>query len=321
MSKTLLVDVRVLTEAQRASIGAEARARGYEAVFCFDDAQALSAAREAEIIFGANEALLQCSPKLKWLCVPSAGAEQYLKPALEDREGVLLSNSSGAYGVTIAEHIAMVSLMLMRRELDYAELVRSRGWRRDLPVRSIRDSWVTLLGTGDIGREAASRLRSFGPRSIVGVNRSGRNPGGAFDAVHALDALDGLLTETDLLVMSLPSTPETEGLLDARRLELMPEDAFIVNVGRGSAIDEAALARQLRAGRFAGVALDVFANEPLPAEDPLWDCPRLLITPHVAGNMTLGYTVQRIVELFIEDFRNYCDGLPLRRRVERGKGY
>jgi phosphoglycerate dehydrogenase-like enzyme len=101
----------------------------------------------------------------------------------------------------------------------------------------------------------------------------------------------------------------------------MPPDAFIVNVGRGSAIDEAALARQLREGRFAGVALDVFVREPLPADDPLWECPRLLVTPHVAGNMTLGYTVERIVALFLEDFGLYCDGAPLLRRVKPGKGY
>ena len=315
MSRVLLVDIPVLSDAQRAAIEAAARERDFEVTY--DPA----AAGEAEILFGANAALLQRSPKLKWLCVPSAGAEQYLKPALEDREGVMLSNSSGAYGVTIAEHIVMVTLMLMRREMEYAELVGRRGWRRDLPIRSIRDSRVTLLGTGDIGQEAAVRLRAFGPKSITGVNRRGRNPGAMFDAVVTFDRLDEVLPETDLLIMSLPSTPETQGIMDDRLLGLLHGDAFIVNVGRGSAIDESALARQLHGGRFAGVALDVFTHEPLPGDDPLWDCPRLLITPHVAGNMTLAYTRQRIVELFLEDFDNYCKGRPLQRRVERAQGY
>ena len=321
MSKILLVDIRQLTGAQRAAIEAEARARGFSAVFSEDAAQAASAAAEAEIIFGPNAELLKHSPKLKWLCVPSAGADNYLKPALEERDGVMLSNSSGAYGVTIAEHIVMVTLMLMRREMEYVEVVRNRGWQRNLRIRSIRASRVTLLGTGDIGREAALRLRGFAPRSIVGVNRSGAARGDVFDEVAPIGALDALLPNTDLLVMSLPDTPETRRIMDARRLGLLPEDAFIVNVGRGSAIDQAALADQLRAGRFAGVALDVFEREPLPADDPLYDCPRLLITPHVAGNMTLDYTLERIVALFLEDFGNYCDGLPLERRVERGKGY
>ena len=315
MRRVILVDIPILTEGQRAAIASEAQRRGFEVTFDVKDAI------DAEIIFGANADLLARAPKLKWLCVPSAGAEQYLKPALEDREGVLLSNSSGAYGVTIAEHIVMVTLMLMRREMEYAALVAGRGWRRDLPIRSIRDCRVTLLGTGDIGREAALRLKAFGPGSVIGINRGGRSPGTMFDAVTAIDGLDAVLPETDLLVMSLPSTPETQNILDDRRLRLMPPDAFIVNVGRGSAIDEAALARQLREGRFAGVALDVFVREPLPADDPLWECPRLLVTPHVAGNMTLGYTVERIVALFLEDFGRYCDGAPLLRRVKPGKGY
>lgn len=315
MRRVLFVDIPILTERQRAAIVSEARRRGFEVTFDVKDVA------DAEIIFGANADLLSRAPKLKWLCVPSAGAEQYLKPALEDREGVMLSNSSGAYGVTIAEHIVMVTLMLMRREMEYAALVAGRGWRRDLPIRSIKDCRVTLLGTGDIGREAALRLKAFGPRSITGINRGGRSPGAMFDAVTAIDGLDAVLPETDLLVMSLPSTSETQNILDDRRLRRMPTDAFIVNVGRGSAIDEAALARQLREGRFAGVALDVFVHEPLPADDPLWECPRLLVTPHVAGNMTLGYTVERIVALFLEDFGRYCDGAPLLRRVEPGKGY
>ena len=315
------MDLRNLNAAQKALIEATARDRGWNVTFAADDATAFEAAKDAEIIFGNNAKLLKDAPKLKWLCLSSAGADAYLKPVLEERQGVLLSNSSGAYGVTIAEHIVMVTLMLMRRQMEYTEVTRLRGWRRDLPIRSIRDSRVTLLGTGDIGREAAIRLRAFGPKKITGVNRSGRNPGDMFDAVVPVSALDDLLPRVDLLIMALPGTPETRHILDARRLTLLPEDAFIVNVGRGSAIDEAALVSQLRAGRFAGVALDVFAREPLPADDPLRTCPRLLITPHVAGNMTLDYTVARIVELFLEDFANYCDGRPLARRVEPGKGY
>lgn len=321
MTKTLLVDVRELTDSQRATIADAARARGFRAAFASNEAEAEAVAPEAEILFSLNAALLKNAPKLKWWCVPYAGVDAFLKPALEDRRDILLSSSSGAYGVTIAEHIVMVTLMLMRRQMEYTEVVRNGGWRRDLPIRAIRGSRIAVLGAGDIGREAAVRLRAFGPASVVGVNRSGINPGDMFDAVVSVDALDDLLPRVDVLIMALPDTPETRHILDARRLHLLPEDAFIVNVGRGSAIDEAALAAQLHAGRFAGVALDVFAREPLPADDPLRTCPRLLITPHVAGNMTLDYTVARIVELFLEDFGNYCEGRPLARRVEPGKGY
>ena len=320
MTRRLLVNITQLTPAHRESIDQAARARGFEALFCDDPASARAAAMEAEIIFGPDVGLLSVSPKLRWLCVPSAGAEQYLKPALKDR-GVLLSNSSGAYGVTIAEHIVMVTLELMRRQQEYQALVAKRGWRRDLPIHSIRDSRIAMLGTGDIGWEAASRLRAFGPKSIVGVNRSGRAAEGFFDEIFMIDRLDDILPDTDLLVLSLPDTPDTRGLLDARRLQLLPEGAFIVNVGRGSAIDQAALEQALRAGCLGGAALDVFVREPIPPEDTLWDCSRLLITPHVAGNMTLPYTVSRIVALFLEDFERYCDGLPLKRGLSLTKGY
>ena len=321
MNRTILVTLRNLNAAQDALIESAAREKGYDVIFAADDARAQAAAAEAEIIFGASAPLLKCSPNLKWLCVPSAGADQYLKPALQDRQGVLLSNSSGAYGVTIAEHVTMVTLMLMRRQMEYDDVTRARGWRRDLPIRSIRDCRVTLLGTGDIGKEVAIRLRAFGPKKIVGVNRRGRNPGDMFDEIHTFDALEKVLPETDLLVMSLPGTPETKNIMGARLLALMPQDAFLVNVGRGTCLDEAALMDQLNAGRFAGVALDVFQTEPLAADHPLRDCPRLLITPHIAGNMTLAYTRQRIVELFIEDLDNYCAGRPLKRGVALQQGY
>ena len=319
--KKLLVNIVNLNGAQRRSIAKAAEGRGFECKICDGDAEALREAVDAEILFTANPDLARASKALKWLCVPSAGAEAYLDDSLYAQPEARLTNSSGAYGVTIAEHIVMVTLMLMRRMLDYADVVASRQWERGLPIRSIRGSRITLLGTGNIGQEAAARLRAFGPESIIGVNRSGRHPGGEFDAVCSLNGLDDALRETDLLIMSLPGTPETAGIMDARRLSLLPTGAYLVNVGRGSAIDERTLETLLRSGRLAGAALDVFATEPLKPQDPLWDCPRLLITPHVSGNMTLPYTVERIVSQFLEDFENYCDGRPLKRLVDRRAGY
>ena len=321
MARRILVHIAALTAAQRERLTAAAAARGFETCFRDDRASALEAAGDAEILFTADADLLDAAPKARWLCVPSAGAENYLKPVLEDRGGVRLSCSSGAYGVTIAEHIVMVTLELMRHQQEYAGIVSQRRWERQLPIRSIRGSRVTLLGTGNIGAEAAHRLRAFGPASIVGLNRSGRHPGGDFDRVLPISALDDALPETDLLVMALPGTRETAGLMDRRRLMLLPGDAYIVNVGRGSAIDQAALLELMQGGHLAGAALDVFEREPIPADDPIWDCPRLLITPHCSGNMTLGYTVDRIVEQFLEDFGNYCAGRPMERLVDRERGY
>ena len=321
MSRKLLVHTRFFAEKHIAAIDAAARARGFEMVFTDDADQAVAAAGDAEILFCAEPRLPKAAPELKWLCLTSAGADAYLKPGAILNPDALLTNSSGAYGVTIAEHVVMVTLELMRRQQEYADVVARRDWVRTLPVRSIRNCRCTLLGTGDIGREAAIRLQAFGPKRVVGVNRGGRNPGEMFDEVVSIDRLDEVLPETDLLVMSLPGTPETKGLMDARRIGLMPADAFLVNVGRGNALDQRALEAHLRAGRLLGAALDVFEKEPIENDDTLWECPRLLITPHVAGNMTLPYTVDRIVELFLEDFDNYCAGRPLKRLVDRQKGY
>ena len=214
----------------------------------------------------------------------------------------------------------MTALEMLRRQQDYEEIVRRREWIRNLPVRSLRDARITLLGTGDIGRETAVRLRAFAPASLTGVNRGGKNPDGLFDRVLTRDRLRDVLPETDILIASLPGTPETKGMLSRESLALLPDGALLVNVGRGSLLDQQALEAELRAGRLRA-ALDVFEEEPLPPDASLWSCPNLLITPHTAGNMTLPYTRRRIVELFLEDFENYCAGRPLLRRVDPRRGY
>ena len=320
IKRKMLVAIAALSEQHRSSIRQAAQERGFEAVFCDDDAQALLHAQEAEVIFSSSAALAPNAPHLRWQCTPSAGVNQFFAVDAFVSRAAALSNSSGAYGVTIAEHIVMLALEMLRCQPEYNAIVARREWRRNLPVRSIKNSRVTLLGTGDIGQEAAVRLRAFGPSCLTGVNRSGKNPNGLFDSVRQQEELDDVLPQTDLLIISLPGTAETQHMLHAARLALLPDGALIVNVGRGTVIDQAALEKELRAGRLRA-ALDVFESEPLPAKSTLWACPNLLITPHTAGNMTLPYTVERIVALFLEDFDRYCAGQPLQRQVDLKKGY
>ena len=321
MSKKMVVVLPNLIDAHRKEILSAAMAHGYDVCFFDSAASALPALADAEIVFGQSEQLARHAPQLRWLCTPSAGVNQFAAPGAFPAQNALLSNSSGAYGVTIAEHIIMVTLEMMRRRAQYNDIVSQRDWVRDLPIHSIKNSRITLLGTGDIGQETALRLRAFGPRRIWGVNRSGRNPGSMFDEVFPAEQLDDLLPSTDLMILSLPGTPETDGIMNDKRLSLLPRDAYLVNVGRGNALDERALEALLRSGHLSGAALDVFGQEPLPKNSSLWACPRLMITPHIAGNMTLPYTVERIVSLFLEDFENYCAGRPLLRLVDREAGY
>ena len=319
MRRKLITVLSALNENHRALIRAAAEKNGFDALFFDCDAQALPHLADAEIVFGQAVFLAQNSPRLRWLCTPSAGVDHFQGGVFASPDAVL-TNSSGAYGVTIAEHVVMVILEMLRRQMDYTEIVRRREWIRDLPVDSIKNSRITLLGTGDIGQETALRLRAFSPASLTGVNRSGKNPDGLFDRVFLPQDMDTALPETDILIISLPGTPETLRLLDARRLALLPDQALVVNVGRGTVIDQSALEAELRKNRLRA-ALDVYEQEPVSQKDTLWDCPNLLMTPHVAGNMTLPYTKDRIVALFLEDFENYCAGRPLMRQVDLKRGY
>ena len=275
-----------------------------------------------DVVYGFGMNTVRTQKSVKWLCVPSAGVDYLMKPGTFANEECLLTNSSGAYGVTIAEHIITVTLMMMRRYTEvYEETLRSEWGEPHRAQRSIYGSRILVLGTGDIGSSFAKRAKAFEPASIIGVNRSGCCDDPVYDAIYKVADLDKLLPETDLLAMSLPDTAETRGILSRDRIRLLPEDAYIVNVGRGSAIDEDAMADCLEAGHLGGAALDVFQKEPLPKDSRLWKIPRLLITPHIAGNLTLEHTLDKNVDMFCEDLENFAQGRPLKYLVDRNRGY
>ena len=215
----------------------------------------------------------------------------------------------------------MVTLMLLRRMPEYEAVVRRRGWSNQLPIRSIRDNAFTILGTGNIGNHVAQRMRGMGAAKIIGVSRSGRAQEGVYDEVYPISALDQVLKDTKILVMALRGTAETVHILNRERMARLPEGAYVINVGRGTALDQAALKEALDGGRLGGAALDVMDPEPLPADDPLWEAKNLILTPHVSGNMTLGYTCDENVRLFCEDLKNYAAGRPLAGYVDRQRGY
>ena len=258
---------------------------------------------------------------MKWFCGSFAGVDAYLDDALYPSPEVMLSNSSGAYGVTIAEHLIMVTLMLLRHADTYLHHADAHRWGPVMPMRSLIGSTITVLGTGDIGTEFARRARAMGAKEIRGVRRTKKAADPAFDEVYTHAELNSLLPDTDILVMALPSTADTVGILSRDRIALLPETAYVVNVGRGTAIDQPALVEALNAGKLAGAALDVFEKEPIPAGDPVWDAKNLLITPHISGQMSLGYTRDKNVALFCEDLENYAAGRPLKRYVDRKIGY
>ena len=312
---------RLLKETHKEQIRKTAAEVGGSLLFVEAEEDIPSDWADCEIIYGFGMANAKVNKNLKWLSVPSAGVDYLMKPGCFANEDCLVTNSSGAYGVTIAEHIIAVSLMMMRK-LDYSYSGSLKGnWTSPKPQKSLKDCRILVLGTGDIGCCFARRAKAFEPESITGVSRSGNCSDPSFDSVKKVSELDSLLPSADLLVMSLPDTSETRDILNRERLALLPEGAYVVNVGRGSAIDEDALCESLNSGRLGGAALDVFKTEPLPSDSKLWNTKNLLITPHVAGNLTLEHTLNVNVDMFCKNLLNYAKGLPLNNLIDKNKGY
>ena len=310
-----------ITDEQKAQIKKIADSFDYQTVFTTDMDLAREEAADAEIMFGTAIPPLKAASELKWFCSHSAGVNAYVVPGVLPNEECLLSNSSGAYGVTIAEHITMVSIMMMRSYAAYADICATETWTHDVPMTSLHGCRITMLGTGDIGTTFAKRVKSFEPAQINGVNRSGRKPDEIYDQVVTWNELEKILPETDLLVMSLPETPETIDIMNDKMIRLLPQGAYLVNVGRGTAIEEPALIAALNEGRLAGAALDVMKTEPMKLDDPLRSAKNIVLTPHTAGQMTLGYTRQKSVDMFCEDLEAYLSGGQMKHLVDKKAGY
>ena len=302
-------------------IKAEAISLGHEVHIYSAEAEIPQSDYDADIIYGFAPSIVKTSKSLKWLCVPWAGVDSLMVPGYFANEACLLTNSAGAYGVSIAEHMIAVALVMMRKLDEFMAETKNGQWLSPRPQHSLKDCRITVLGTGDIGTTFAKRAHAFEPAAIIGVCRSGKSSEAVYDKVLPVSELDTILPQTDILAMSLPATPETRGILSRDRLAMLPQGSYIINVGRGSAIDEDALADNLENNHLAGAALDVFQTEPLPQNHRLWKTKNLLITPHVAGNMSLAYTRDKNVQMFIEDLKNFTEGKPLHYLVDRRLGY
>ena len=319
--KKLTVYVGFMNDSYREKIDAAAAELGFSVEYYDSNTAVEPDYSESEVIYGhADPRLLKDAKNLRWLCSDFAGIEKYLDESIWPHPDCLLSNSSGAYGPAISEHIVMALLMLLRRMPEYQADLAERKWTVHVPVRSVTGSKVVMIGTGDIGCNTARRLKALGA-SVTGVCRSGKCDEPAFDRVLPIAELDSVLADADAVVMAVPATKETVGILSRRRIELLSSKAYVVNVGRGTAIDQEALVEALQTGKIAGAALDVMIPEPLPQDHPLWTCPNTIITPHISGNMSLGLTCDLDVDMFLGDFRRYAAGEPLHNLVDRVRGY
>lgn len=309
-----------LSDENKLNMEATASACGYETEF-FDTAwDADGKISDGEIIYSDAGRLAEQMPHLRWFHTAFAGVESCIATGMFGDGRAILTNSSGAYGRTISEYIVMMTLMLMRQMPAYLDIIEKRGWERDLPLRSIAESRIAIVGTGDIGSNTARCFRGMGAASITGFSRSGR-PNEDFDAVCRMDAFKDNVKDIDVLVICVPGTPETDKIISAEYIRSLPEKALVINVGRGTTVDQDALIEALESGAIAGAGIDVMVPEPLPADHPLWTTRNCIVTPHIAGDMGLPYTVDVTVDLFCENFRRFARGEELINRVDVKAGY
>ena len=280
---------------------------------------------DAYVGFGMPRALFIAAPRLRWIHSAAAGVGSLLYPELSASD-VILTNSAGVHAVPMAEHV-LGGLLFLLRQFDIAIAQQRAGvWNRDpfvgaeTRVRELGECRALIIGAGGIGTEIARRLSALGARCTGIRRRPERGVPEGFETVFGIDSLDSLLPSADILVIAAPATGATRGLVTAERLDHLPQGALVVNVARGTLLDERALADRLRAGRLGGAVLDVFEREPLPSDSELWKVPRLLLTPHVSATSPRGYW-PRELELFIDNWARFAAGRPLRNVVDTSAGY
>lgn len=257
----------------------------------------------------------QAAKRLRLIQMSGAGVDALL-PAPDLPARVRLANARGVHEPEMPEFVLAMVLALAKRVPQAVAQQARREWRM-FAGRRLAGATAGILGIGAIGHSLARRLCALGMR-VIGTRRGGA-PLPDVDAVFGPEDTDRVLRASDVLIVLLPLTPETRGLLDARALALLPARALLVNAARGGIVDEAALAAALAEGRLGGAAVDVFEHEPLPEASPLWDAPGCIVTPHVAG-LTRDY-MQRVGEIFVDNVRRLEAGEPLRNEVDPRRGY
>ena len=324
MSKKIaLIDYRFLTKERMERIRKVADEGGYTLQYFEDNKACRGQLTDFEILFGSvSRHNIREAVSAKWVCAGRVGVDTVCDPALYAQPDCILTNSPGVYAVSIAEHLIMTALMLLRKQYLYAEPMRRGEWGPEpAAIRSLKGSRIMVLGAGAIGTAFAIRAKSFEPASIIGVKRNSAKADPVYDRVVTPEELDSVLPETDILAMCLPNTSETKEILSAERIALLPPSAFVLNIGRGGCVDQAALTAALKDGRLAGAGLDVMTPEPLPADDPLRQMENVILTPHIAGIPNLDYSIDLIVDEFCEDLARYIKGEPLKYVIDMKRGY
>jgi phosphoglycerate dehydrogenase-like enzyme len=281
---------------------------------CTSPVDALEKYSGQRILFGNPDmvaAILADLPAVDWVQSTWAGVKPLTRIARRD---YVLTGVKDVFGPQISEYVMGYLLAHELRVLERMRQQRLRNWFTS-PSGVLQGKRLGILGTGSIGSHIARTASAFSIM-VTGLNTSG-TPSPAFDKVVPVSVLHDFLQGLDYLVSTLPQTTETDNLLDKAALAKLPSHAYLVNVGRGNVLDHAALIEALQNDKIGGAALDVFDEEPVPQDSPLWDTPGLSITAHMAAISHPSL----IVPIFLDNYRRYCSGEPLKYVIDLDKGY
>jgi len=279
---------------------------------------------DVEVMFAGSLSPQQFldAKRLRWIHSQSAAVHQFLFPEFVHSD-VLLTNSREVHAPVVAEHVIAMIFALAKKIPQATRFQQQRVWGQEAiwrgRPRDIAGATLGLIGLGSIGRNVAKNAFSLGMRVLaVREHPERETPPGVREVLPSSKLLE-LLSESDYVVLSLPVTPQTTGMIGRRELAAMKADASLINVGRGPAVDERALVDALREQKIGAAALDVFDQEPLPSDSPLWELENLLITPHIAGMSDQMW--ERHYLLFRENLGRYLSGQPLLGLVSKQRGY
>ncbi|HLJ35798.1 MAG TPA: D-2-hydroxyacid dehydrogenase [Ktedonobacteraceae bacterium] len=301
-----------------------------EAVFVTRTEDFLARLPETEVLcaYSVPNNLRELASNLRWLQFPGAGVDN-LRPTglLNADSGIIITTASGIHAHSISEYVFGSMLMFNRSWPEMVRLQDRHRWPRNsswynLGGRELVDQTLGIIGLGSIGRQIAHLGKAFGMRVIAtrrsaGVADEQQEP--EVDRLYPIDQLHEVLQQSDYVVLAVPLTPETEGLIGESELRAMRRTAYLVNIARGKVIDEDALIRALREQWIAGAGLDVTAEEPLPSDSPLYAMPNVILTPHISGESV--HYERRLAELFADNLRRYRAGQPLRNQYDPARGY
>ena len=266
--------------------------------------------------------LLGRAPNLLWHQQLGTGTEWLAQHPDAVKHPFILTHCSDDYGVVLAEHVMALILAVARQLPGHFAAQRVRKWGNppfsDPRKFELRGKTLLLLGVGSIGREIARRASGFSMR-ICGLRSNPSREAQPIEKMYGPEELHEALAEADLVVNTLPLTERTRGLLDREAIGHMKPGACFFNIGRGQTVDEAALIDALKEGKLAGAGLDVFAEEPLPQDSPLWTLPNVIITPHDGGNHANRY--DSWIEIALDNLQRFATGRPLRNVVDKSRGY